>query len=76
MYSLRKKKNVAGENAFHSSMQVVALSVVLAVLARRGAAVVLSPLPATTPTLPPLVTHAGNRLNTGSGRRAALMLQP
>ena len=28
------------------------------------------------PTLPPAVTHVGDRLNTESERRAALMLQP
>lgn len=47
----------------------------LSVLARRGAAVARVPLPATAPTLPLAVTHAGHPLNTGRDRRAALTQQ-
>lgn len=84
MYSFKKnntkQKHVAGENALHLSTQVVAPLFELAALARRGAAVARSPLPATAPTLPPAVTHAGDRLNTGerpaSRTHAAALSRP
>lgn len=65
-----KKKKVAEDHPFHLSNQAVLSVGHVGALQRRVAP------PATAPTLPPAVTHAGARLNTGSARPAALMLQP
>lgn len=64
-----KKKKVAEDHPFHLSNQAVQSVGHVGALQRRVAP------PATAPTLPPAVTHAGARLNTGSARPAALMLR-